>query len=214
MSLTHPQSFFAAVRTYRLLGATLEQSEVDGLNVLLQACDLWPISWAAYALATAWHETAHTMQPIKEHGSDAYFTRMYDPTGLRPAVAAQLGNTMPGDGPLYCGRGYAQLTGHKNYQRADEALGLLLVNSPDLAMVPDVAAKILRRGMEEGWFSGVTLADCLPDAEATHEQFADARRIVNGQDDAAHIADAALAFQRALHAGAWLTPFAPAPQRA
>ena len=46
------------------------------------------VTWTAYALATAYHETASTMQPIRENGTESYFTRMYDVTGARPKLAA------------------------------------------------------------------------------------------------------------------------------
>lgn len=212
MSLVHPSAFFASVRDSRLLGATLEQSEVDGINTILSACEGWCTSWTAYVLATAWHETWHTMQPIAERGGEAYFWRMYDPGGLRPAVAARLGNDRPGDGALFHGRGYVQLTGRANYREAGEKLGMDLEHVPDGALQPMIAALILCRGMGQGWFSGVSLASCLPtDREATRDQFVFARAIVNGRDDDALIADAALRLQVALHAGGWRTPFALAP---
>jgi hypothetical protein len=190
-----PERFFAAVRS-GLLGPALSQAEVDGCNAILAACAGWPLSWTAYALATAYHETAHTMQPVVEHGGAAYFTRMYDPGGLRPAVAAQLGNIEVGDGCRFCGRGYVQLTGRCNYVRAG------LVDEPDRALDPAVAADVLERGMREGWFSGCRLVDALPlGGRATRSQFVAARRVINGQDRAGLIADYALRFQDALLTG-------------
>jgi predicted chitinase len=83
--------------------------------------------------------------PINEYGSDAYFTRMYE-------GRADLGNTQPGDGARYHGRGFIQLTGRANYRNYGELLGLPLEDDPDLALQPDVAAQILaayftRRGI-------------------------------------------------------------------
>src|SRR5579859_6869076 len=53
-----------------------------------------------------------------------------------------LGNTEPGDGWKYHGRGYVQLTGHDNYARVGKELGLDLVNHPELAEDREIAAKI------------------------------------------------------------------------
>jgi putative chitinase len=163
-----------------------------------------PISYAAYALATAYRETASTMQPIKEYGGPTYFTRMYDVAGARTALCIANGNTCAGDGPRYCGRGYVQLTWKNNYAKAGKACGVDLVANPDKAMDPVIAAKIMRSGMVEGWFSGRKLADYLPAiGEAAPAAFANARRIINGSDHADEIAGHAIEFQRALAAGGW-----------
>lgn len=183
-----PAAFFAGIR-----GAfgPLSQDQVDGFSAVLAALKGWDRTWVAYALATAWHETAKTMQPIKELGGPAYFTRMYDINGDRPAKARELGNLAAGDGARYAGRGYVQLTGKTNYARYG------IADSPDDAMKPDVAAKILRDGMEAGRFTGKKLADYLPG------DYFNARRIINGLDKAEAIATHAKGFEGALIAGGW-----------
>lgn len=187
-----------------LLGPSLSTNEVDGCEVILKACEGLPASWTAYALATAFHETASTMQPIREYGGPTYFTRMYDISGARPRMAVANGNTCLGDGPKYCGRGYVQLTWKNNYAKASKLCGVDLVGNPDLAMRADVAAKIMRSGMEKGWFTGKGFADYLPRGRADRKPFTDARRIINGTDRAAQVADHALKFQVALEAGGWV----------
>lgn len=186
--LKDPDAFFLGLR--KAFGP-LTQSQVDGAGALLKAMERWPVSWTAYGLATAWHETAHTLQPIRERGGRAYFKRMYDKAGERPHVAARLGNTQPGDGVRFAGRGYVQITGRHNYAK----YGLL--DDPDRALDPAVAAHILVDGMEKGTFTGKKLSDYLPG------DYVNARRIINGLDKAEEIARLAKAFEAALLAGGW-----------
>lgn len=87
-------------------------------------------------------------EPIDE-GQSKYNT---DPGG-RPfglydagtSIGRKLGNTLPGDGERYKGRGFIQLTGRDNYRRIGEAIGLgtALVDDPDMANDSKVAAKVL-----------------------------------------------------------------------
>lgn len=203
MSLANPAAFFDDLRS-GILGPTLSAEEVDGCNAILKAMEGSPLSYTAYALATAFHETASTMKPIREYGGPTYFTRMYDVTGSRPQMAVSMGNTCAGDGPKYCGRGYVQLTWKNNYAKAARECGVDLVAYPDKAMEPAVAAKIMRRGMDEGWFTGKGFKSYLPASGlATTPQFTAARRIINGTDRASQIANHAMQFQRALVAGGW-----------
>lgn len=196
--------FFQHLRGTNVLGPVITESEVKGTEAILDAVAGWPVSWQAYALATAFHETAGTMLPIRERGSgdgpdadkwDDYLEK-YD-TGR---LAAALGNTpqADGDGVFYAGRGYVQLTGAANYKKAGAKLGLPLASQPDLALNPKVAADIMKLGMEEGWFTGLSLKQKLPRAIETRPNFIQARRIINVLDKAEKIADHALVFQLAL----------------
>lgn len=203
MSLANPRAFFDAMRS-GLLGPTLTAEEVNGCNAILAAMEDAPLAWTAYALATAYHETASTMQPIKERGGETYFTRMYDVVGARPKLALSMGNSCAGDGAKYCGRGYVQLTWKANYRRASAECGVDLVGYPDKALEPAIAAKILREGMTEGWFTGKGFSRYLPAVgRATTAQYSQARYIINGTDKAQQIAGHAKAFENALVAGGW-----------
>jgi putative chitinase len=53
-----------------------------------------------------------------------------------------LGNVYPGDGKRYKGRGLIQLTGRNNYAWAGRTLGVDLINQPELAATPVLAARI------------------------------------------------------------------------
>lgn len=188
-------AFYAGVRR---VTRGLAQPQVETIQSMLAASAHWPVSWVAYALATAWHECR--LVPIHEMGGPRYLSK-YD-TG---PLAKALGNTpeADGDGILYAGRGLVQLTGKANYAWASGATGLDLLTKPDLALDPPVATLILVKGMEEGAFTGRGLARYLPDRLGTVGQYRDARRIINGTDKADMIAGHALAFQDALVAGEW-----------
>ena len=208
------EKFFPAIRNL-IFGGHMKQSQVDGISLILdtwEASDFDDLRWLAYMLGTTYHETAATMQPIHEYGSVAYFTSMYDVNGRRPSVAKSMGNTAPGDGAKYCGRGFVQLTWKINYQHAGELLGVDLVNQPDLAMQPDIAAKIMFEGMTKEKivfedhshvgdgqadfnFTGRTLEQYFNDDT---EDWVNARRIINGTDHAVMIADTAKKFYEAL----------------
>jgi len=85
------------------------------------------------------HETMD-FKHMKEIGGSLDFKK-YDPK-FAPKKAKALGNTKPGDGAKYKGRGYIQLTGKYNYKKAGEALGLPLAEKPELVERPEVAAKV------------------------------------------------------------------------
>jgi putative chitinase len=163
-------------------GGKVTQKQVDGINNLLEFSAHLPLKHRAYILGTAFHETAQTMQPIAERGGAKYFKK-YE-------YRATLGNTEGGDGYKYRGRGYVQLTGRRNYTFATKQLGADFVNSPELAFDPQYAARIMVRGMAEGWFTGKKMAD--------YDNYQDMRRVVNGTDKDSLIAAHAEGFEDAL----------------
>lgn len=192
------ETFFTKVRSKPFNGR-LTQEQVDGLNAILNTWEANPantdLRYLAYMLATVYHETAFTMQPIGEYGNDSYFFKMYDPKGDRPRVAQTLGNTESGDGVKFHGRGYVQLTGRRNYQLMSTVVGFDLIANPELALNPIVASKIMTFGMLNGVFTGKKLSDYF---NASITDWVNARRIINGTDKASSIANYAQAFYNAL----------------
>lgn len=147
----------------------------------------------AYCLATFKWETAHTMEPIDEFGTAERFNKLYGP---ETKVGKILGNSQPGDGARFKGRGYVQLTGRANYRRAGGFLNADLIGDPDLAKKPSLAYRVAVQGMKEGWFTGKRLDQFIKDN--LPPEYEKARAIINGSDKAQTIADMARRFDEVL----------------
>lgn len=195
--------FYASLRARGsgVFGTSLSQGQVSGTEAILDAAQArgTKLPFLAYMLATAYHETAHTMQPIEEYGRGK---------GRKYGVPAGP------YGKVYYGRGYVQLTWLANYEKASKKLGIDFVKHPERVMEPKLAAAIMFDGMAEGWFTTKDLDDYIDaldegDAEDGRE-FRNARRIINGTDKAEKIAGYALAFEKALR-GAGYVGQAPKP---
>jgi hypothetical protein len=182
-------AFFDAVRQ-EPFGGYLSQRQVDGLNYLL---DVWEmhfpdkdIRWLAYALATAFHETATTMEPIEEFGR-----------GGANSYAQATGPY----GQCYYGRGYVQLTWEENYVKGEERLAreygveCPMHRYPFRMLEHEPAALVLYDGSIEGWFTGSRLGEYFND---TLEDPYNARQVINGLDKAEVIAEYYRSFKRAL----------------
>ena len=144
---------------------------------------------AAYVLATAYWETAHTMKPVREYGGEKYLrSKKYYP---------------------YVGMGYVQLTWLENYKKATKELGVDFVANPKKLLEARYAVRILVTGMREGWFAGKKLADYIT---LQKSDFVGARRIINGTDKAASIAAIARDYDASLKAEGYGTkaPAVPA----
>lgn len=174
--------FYAHLRG-ALLGGRLPQSFVDGCEALADAAGSMPKEQFAYVLATAWLETAYTMMPISEYGKRRYFDK-YE-------RRQDLGNTKPGDGYRYRGRGFVQITGRRNYTLYG------IADNPDAALEAKTAARIAIDGMTKGKFTGKKLSDYFGHGK---DDPVGARRIINGTDQARKIAGYYETFLSALEA--------------
>lgn len=79
-------------------------------------------------------QTLQDAKDIVAAGPEAYFNKVYD---------GRMGNTTPGDGFKYRGRGFIQITGKNMYEQVGKMIGVDLVQNPDLANEPEIAAKII-----------------------------------------------------------------------
>jgi predicted chitinase len=127
-----------------------------------------PARTAAF-LAQLAHESAQ-FRFMEEIWGPTDAQRRYEPPST---LATKLGNTEPGDGLRFKGRGPIQITGRSNYRRFGDLLGLDLIADPPKAAQPDVAFRIAglfwsKKGLNE-------LAD-----RVTQEAFREITRRING----------------------------------
>lgn len=108
---------------------------------------------------------------------------------------ADLGNTEQGDGIRFRGRGLIQLTGRSNYSRCGAALGLPLLDGPELLEQPEHAAA------SAGWFW--SWSGCADRMSAADPVLA-VTRVINGGTNG-------LAQRRAYFAAADIAPTPAAP---
>ncbi len=170
--------------------SSLDQDQVDGIEFLLTSFEtnpLWKdIRCIAYALATIYHETATSMQPVEEG--------YYLGSAARVKAFQKTLRYYP-----YFGRGYVQLTwdsgSKRNYTKAGNALGLDLHNHPELALEKENAFPIMTLGMFQGWFTSKKLSDFIHGSTC---DYVNARTIINGHDKAGLIAGYAKKFEHLL----------------
>lgn len=149
-------------------GATLSRA-TKWLDALQVACDEYEISTplrVAAFLAQTGHESGHLVFTREIWGPTAA-QKLYEPPSRE---AKDLGNTEPGDGRRFCGRGLIQITGRANYARAGAALKRDLISVPDLLEAPSLAA------LSAGWFWSAHGLNELADAG----EFQTITRRING----------------------------------
>lgn len=134
------------------------------IETCLVSLGVWSELVGTAALATIGVECP-PFKPIKEYGGQGYLNNLYD-------KRTDLGNTAAadGDGALYAGRGFVQITGRNNYYHYGKLLGMDLLRDPDKALEPNAAAAIFASYF---WEHGVHLA-------ANERDWARVRRLVNG----------------------------------
>lgn len=184
------QKFFDA---YTAAFAAPKDSQRAGLEALLAAAeedaDITDLRWLAYMFATVKHECADTWRPIEEYGKGK--GRKY---GTAVSVTDPAGKSYSN---VYYGRGYVQLTWDYNYRNMGSVLKNRLLYEPSLALDADVAYRIMSHGMRNGSFTGAKLSRFISGDTC---DYVNARKIINGLDQAQRIAGYAEKLEKVLRA--------------
>lgn len=128
------------LRVCHFLAQTL--AETGGFHTLTES-----LNYSAERLVAVWPKHFHTIQEAAPyaHNEEKLGNFIYGQT----SIAQKLGNTEPGDGYKFRGRGMLQITGRFAYTRYGNELNIDLVDNPDLAFDPAHSLSIA--GLE--WFS-------------------------------------------------------------
>lgn len=142
----------------RLIGRDRARVWLEPVRTMLAAADATSPLRASHLLAQVLHESAGFTVLVENMNYSAARLQQVWPTRFTPELArklerqparianhvygGRLGNTQPGDGWRFRGRGLIQLTGRSNYQAYQNAGGGLVVGDPDLAAEPMEAARI------------------------------------------------------------------------
>lgn len=146
------------------------------VTAALQAAGLTDRPMVLAALGTIRAETEGFV-PISEYPSQ-FNTLPGQPAFSAYEGRANLGNTQPGDGAKFRGRGFVQLTGRANYTTYSERIGVDLLTQPDLANAPEVAAALLALFLAD---RAARMRKALPAGLAgKSKDFLAARKLVNG----------------------------------
>lgn len=113
---------------------------------LMARCEKW-VPHLLAAMQLYWIHTpqrqAHFLAQIAhESGRFVFLRELWGPTAQQSRYEgrADLGNTQPGDGFRFRGRGLIQLTGRANYQHCGAGIGMDLISVPEALEQPNVAA--------------------------------------------------------------------------
>jgi putative chitinase len=110
------------------------------------------LNYSAKGLMATWSSRFPDMDTAER------YERQPEKIANKVYARADMGNTDDGDGWKYRGRGVIQLTGKNNYRACGEALGINLMENPDLILEPKYAC------LSAGWFWNKRGLNTLADA--------------------------------------------------
>ncbi|GGX11056.1 glycoside hydrolase [Pigmentiphaga litoralis] len=113
-----------------------------------------------------------------ESGGLRYVREIWGPTPaqVRYEGRKDLGNTQPGDGKRYMGRGLIQMTGRSNYGQVRDELRKIMANVPDFAADPVALEQAPWAALSAGWFWDSRKLNALAD----QNEFITITRRING----------------------------------
>ena len=164
---------------------TLSQKQVEGISAIFdeyERLELSDVRFLTYILATAWHETNRTMQPIEEYGKGKRMKY-----GKRVWYSGKSYTDIP---HIFYGRGHTQNTWRDIYLKLTKA-GIKngkdwdFVNNPELLLEMEPSIWATFYAMINGLYTSRKLSQYF---SATANDPKNARRIINGTDKANLIA--------------------------
>lgn len=182
--------FFTEIKP--LFGGRLMQSQVDGLNAVLDANETYRIGnkQFAYILATIYHETGivqnkqliRTFQPVEEMGKGK--GRVYG------SKIKHSGEDYDLPDKIYYGRGHTQNTWFEIYEKLTvlakkQGHDWDFLNRPELLLQMQPSLWATFTAMQIGLYTGRKLSDYINTQKC---DYVNARRIINGTDKAELIA--------------------------
>jgi putative chitinase len=191
----------------RASGINLTDANVDGLQRVVAYAEEHgiQINRVSYGCGTAFWETGGSCQPVEEGyylGSSAKVKAFQRKLRYYP----------------FFGRGLVQCTWERNYRAAAKLLGLAedyFVKYPSKLLQWEYSLPLLFKAMEVGLYTGKGFDDYIDDLDEDdaedRREYINARRIINGTDRAAKIADLSLKFEKALKAGLYGRIIPPPP---
>lgn len=179
-------AFFNKLRTFNLF-TRLNRGQIDGMNAII---DEWisntaytDIRWLSYMLATVYHETGRTMQPIEEFGRG-----VGKPYGSKLKYGGGPGKRVPYTKPdkIYFGRGLTQNTWYEVYERLSKTQrakteGWDFLNNPELLLQMKPSVWAMYYAMTNGIYTGRKLSQYFNESKCDP---LNARKIINKLDKA------------------------------
>lgn len=166
-------------------GRKLNWNFLKLLSVIEDDLEWDSVGQIAYLLASAYHETGHDFEPKDEYGRGR---------GKKYGAAIPLTSSTVA---IYYGRGLVQLTWLANYARASLLCNVDFVTQPQRVKDWPFCYFVMADGMRKGWFTGKPLSEFI---NSTKTDFVNARRVINGLDQAQKIAEYARTFEQLLNA--------------